>query len=346
MKAIRRSITALAAGSALILAGCGTSTSSKSEDGMDEVTVQLDYQVRGNHAMFFVAKEKGFFEEENIDVTDINTGSGSPDALRFVGEDNAQFGFADLPSLVTARSQNVPVKAISAVNQTSPLGLCALKDNLQINELSDIEGKKMGVHPAGSTYIFYKALLASNGIGKEDVTEVTVTPPYENYLLQNQVDAVVCYIDAEVPLLEEKAGGEGSLSIFMGSDAGYEAYGSGLFTTDKLIENDPELVQRFTDAYIKAFEWVDENPEEAASLLSESSPELKDKTDLFAKQLKADVESTFTSDETEAEGLGSMNEEMWKSTIDILADQDELDSVPSAEDVYTNQFVEKANSTN
>jgi len=87
----------------------------------DKVTVQLDWVVRGNHAMFFVGKEKGFFRKNNIDVSEIRKGSGSPDAMRFVGNGNADFGFGDFPTLVVARSQDVPVVALAAVNQQSPL---------------------------------------------------------------------------------------------------------------------------------------------------------------------------------------------------------------------------------
>ncbi|TIT42684.1 MAG: ABC transporter substrate-binding protein, partial [Mesorhizobium sp.] len=88
----------------------------------DTVNVQLDWVVRGNHAMFFVGKEKGFFAKNDIDVSEVRKGSGSPDAMRLVGNGNAEFGFGDLPTLAVARSQNVPLVALAAVNQQSPLG--------------------------------------------------------------------------------------------------------------------------------------------------------------------------------------------------------------------------------
>ncbi|MCG2622531.1 ABC transporter substrate-binding protein [Arthrobacter sp. I2-34] len=344
---ISHALTAsLAAGSLLLLTACGSSSSqaeAKPEAaGPDKVTVQLDYQVRGNHAMFQVAKDKGYFKDEGIDVTAINIGTGSPNTLRLVGTGGADFGFADLPSLVTARTQDVPVKAIAAVNQVSPLGLCSLKDNVELTSPASLQGKTMGVHTAGSTYIFYQALLAKNGIDKKSVKELTVTPPFENYLMQKQVDAVVCYEDAEVPLLEQHAGGKDKLSILRGSDFGYDAYGSGLFTTDKLIESNPDLVQRFTNAYLKAFDWVAQNPDDAAALLAGSSPELADKKDLFAAQLKADVDFTFTSDQTKKQGLGAMDEQRWKSTIGILADQKVIKSTPETSAVYTNEFIENS----
>lgn len=359
MLALRNTIVAGTSALALLaLSACGSDTPETAArtpggaDGeatgapaeLDTVTVQLDYQIRGNHGMFFVADELGYFEEEGIEVEAINVGSGSPDALRLVGDGGADFGFADLPSLVTARSQDVPVKALAAVNQVSPLGMCTLSDNVELDGVDDLVGLTVGVHPAGSTYIFYQALLAANDLERTDMTEVTVTPPYENYLLQGQVDAVICYVDAEVPLLEDKAGGEGSLSILPGSESGYDAYGSGLFTTDEMIESDPDLVQRFANAYLRAFEYVVENPEETAELLAASAPELASNAEVFTRQLQADIDHTFTSEVAEAGGLGTMDEEMWQSTIDILADQGVLEGEPPAtEEVYDPTFVEAYN---
>lgn len=346
-----KTVAIVAGAAVLTLSACSTSDSGSGEntegttDALDQVTVQLDYEVRGNHGMFYVADELGFFEEEGIEVTEINKGSGSPDALRLVGSGGADFGFADLPSLAAARAQDVPVTALAAVNQVSPLAMCSLADNVSLTSVEDLQGLTVGLHPAGSTYFFYEALGAANEVDRSQIEEVTVTPPYENYLMQNQVDAVVCYIDAEVPLLENAAGGEGSLSILLGFENGYDAYGSGMFTTDEMIENDPELVQRFTNAYQKAFEYVMENPEETAEIIVNSAPELADSQDLFVSQLQADIDHTFTSSATEEKGLGTMEDSMWQSTIDILTEQGVISTEPPAvEDVYDTSFIDNANS--
>src|SRR3974377_1497617 len=84
---------------------------------VDKVNVQLDYVVRGNHAMFFVAKKKGYFEKEGIEVASIQRGTSSQNTMRLVGNGNAEFGFGDLPTLAVARAQDVPVVALAAVNQ-------------------------------------------------------------------------------------------------------------------------------------------------------------------------------------------------------------------------------------
>lgn len=336
---------ALCAVSALLVGCSGSSGDDEGAGGKDleHVSVQLDYVPRGNHAMFYVANELGYFKDEGIAVDAITKGTGSPDAMRIVGTGKADFGFGDLPSLVMARSQGVEVTTLSAVNQQSPLGMCSLSEKHELESADDLKGLQVGIHPAGSTYIFWKALLAANALSQSDVKELTVTPPYESYLLTEQVDAVICYIDAEVPELEAKAGGEGSLSVMLGSENGYDVYGSGMFTSQKMIDENPELVQRFTNAYTRAFEYTRENPEEAAKILAASSNELAGKEDVFQKQLQADIDFTFESDVTDERGLGAMDEAEWAETVKVLDDQGVLEEVPDVSDVYDSSFVDTAN---
>lgn len=287
----------------------------------ETVDVQLDYVIRGNHAMFFVARDKGYFADEGIEVAAIRKGTGSVDAMRLVGNGNAAFGFGDLPTLAVARSQDVPVVALAAVNQVSPMGMVALAKNHELKTPADLKGLNVGIHPAGSTYIFFKTFLAANGLTEADMTISTVSPPYESYLLLERVDAVVGYIDAEVPELEAKAGGEGSLSIILGSDFGYPCYGSGLFAAEDTIAGKPELVQGFTRAYRRAFADVVQDPAAAAEVTAKANPEYAAKVGVLREQLDADIASTFSSPDTQAHGLGWMTEAKWSATTKVLLDQ-------------------------
>jgi NitT/TauT family transport system substrate-binding protein len=193
----------------IIFAGFAATVLATSVQAEDKVSVQLDWIVRGDHAMFFVAKEKGYFAEQGIDVTAIRRGTGTPNALRLVGGGEADFGFGDLPTLAVARSQDVPVVALVAVNQHSPLGMITLANKFKLQKPQDLKGLNVGVQPAGSTYVFLKTFLNANGMTLDDIKQSTVNPPYENYLLLGRVDAVPGYLDAEVPELEANPAGLG-----------------------------------------------------------------------------------------------------------------------------------------
>lgn len=308
----------------------------------DEVAVQLDWVVRGNHAPFFVAKEKGYFAEQGIDVTAIRKGTGSTDALRLVANGNADFGFADLPTLMVGRTQGVANSALLAVNQKTPLSLISLKKNFDLQSAKQLKDANIGVHPSGSTYIFLKAVLAKNGLSLADIKQSTVSPPYENLLLLNRVSVVPGYIDAEVPELEHKAGGAGSLSILHGADLGIQSYGSGVFTSDKNIAQRADLVQRFVAAYAKAFADVIQDPDAAVDTLIKNNPEYKGKKDMLLAQLRADLDFTFFSEQTRTHGIGWIDPTLWRSSATLFKEQGAL--APSFDDTqgFETRFLQKA----
>ncbi|ANY16299.1 ABC transporter substrate-binding protein [Bordetella pseudohinzii] len=308
----------------------------------DTVSVQLDWVVRGNHAPFFVAKDKGYFDQQGITVQAIRKGTGSTDALRLVANGNADFGFSDLPTLMVGRTQGVANTALAAVNQKTPLAIISVKKNFDLTSAQQLKGANVGVHPAGSTYIFLKAALAKNGLSLSDIKQSTVSPPYENFLLLNRVNAVPGYIDAEVPELEHKAGGPGSLSVLHGADLGIQSYGSGMFTSDKTIAERPDLVRRFVAAYMKAFADVVANPEAAADVLIKNNPEYKDKKAMLVAQLQADLDFTFFSEHTKTHGLGWIDAGLWKATAALYKEQGAL--APTFDDSkgFDMKFLEQA----
>src|SRR5205085_9604544 len=148
------------------------------QQAADDVSVQLDWLVRGNHAMFFVARDNGYFSEAGINVTAIRKGTGSTDALKLVANGNADFGFADLPTLQVGRSQKLPVAALVAVNQESPLAMISLKDKHPMSKPADMKGMNLGVHPSGSTYVFLKSFFAKNNLNLAEFKQCPVDPLY------------------------------------------------------------------------------------------------------------------------------------------------------------------------
>lgn len=332
-------ISRLAAGF-LTLSALGVSSATWAAD---PVTVQLDWIVRANHAMFFVGKEKGYFAKNDIDVTNIRKGTGSTDALRLIANGNATFGFGDLPTLMVGRTQGLNNTAIVAVNQKSPMAMISVKARKPLTKPSDLKGMNIGVHPSGSTYVFLKAFFAKNGISFDDVKQSTVAPPYENYLVLGRVDAVPGYIDAEVPELEAKTGGPGSLSILQGTDFGLVNFGSGVFTSDKLIAEKPDLVQRFVKGYLEAFKYVIEHPKESIDIIVKANPEYKGKEAMLMEQLDADIKHTFFSAESKVHGIGSISASQWAETAKMFQEQGALAKDADPKLGFDSSFVAKSN---
>lgn len=313
-------------------------TSAISANAADQITIQLDFTyIRGNYAPFFIARANGMFKEENIEVTDIRMGRGSADTSQRIGQGTSQFGFADLATALVVRSQGAPIKAILATNVVSPLAMLSLNAKHSLKKPKDLEGQSIAVTPALSTYYFFRAFAAANGVDLSKVTEVSAAPPYEPLLLAGRVTALPGYIDAEIPILAAHAGGLSKLDVLRGEEYGYKAFGTGIITSDKVIKEQPKLVERFIRAYQKAFKLTIEKPQQAVDVLMAVDPKL-DRAVLLA-QLEADIKYTFTNASTDKCGLGYMDPARWQSTLNVLVTQKVISTAPKLEDVYTNKFI-------
>src|ERR1041384_6842541 len=81
---------------------------------LDKVVLGLDWTPLGRHAGFFVAKAKGFYEREGLDV-EIQRGYGAADSVKKLGAGETTFAFGDYGSLILARSEGIKAKAIAMI---------------------------------------------------------------------------------------------------------------------------------------------------------------------------------------------------------------------------------------
>ena len=105
----------------------------------DKVMLMLNWYVYSEHAPFFLGKERGYFEQEGIDL-DIQEGRGSGVTVQAVAAGTAKFGYADVPTMIKAAAKGAPVIAIGVALQTSPMSVMGFADK-NIKTPNDINGK-------------------------------------------------------------------------------------------------------------------------------------------------------------------------------------------------------------
>src|SRR3974390_423896 len=97
------------------LALLGAIVAGADAQALEPVTLITDFGFNGRHAYFFVAIDKGYYRDADLDVKVVR-GQGSVDAIRQVGAGNALVGFADAGSLVLARGNDqIPAKLVGIV---------------------------------------------------------------------------------------------------------------------------------------------------------------------------------------------------------------------------------------
>ncbi|WP_442873075.1 ABC transporter substrate-binding protein [Aurantimonas sp. A3-2-R12] len=256
----------LLAGAVVALAGLGFTGPTMAQDAL---TLQLKWVTQGQFAGYYVAKEKGFYEEAGLDVT---IKPGGPD---IAPEQVIAGGGADvivdwMPAALAAREKGLPLVNIAQPFKKSGMELTCRKET-GIEKPEDFKGKTLGVWFSGNEYPFLswmsKLGLTTEG-GADGVTVIkqgfNVDP-----LIQKQADCIstMTYneywqvIDAGIP--------EGELTVFKYEDQGVATLEDGLYVLEESL-NDPAMVDklaRFVKASMKGWEYAAENTDEAAGIV-------------------------------------------------------------------------------
>jgi NitT/TauT family transport system substrate-binding protein len=224
----------------------------------EAVNLRLKWLNQAQFAGFYLAREKGFYASEGLDV---NVRPGGPDfpAVQMVTGGNEQFGVTGADQILIARSKGVPVVALAVIYRRNPFVLFSLAKS-GIKSPADYVGKKVGVKIGGNEELIYRAVLAKANVDKSTLTEVPVkfdmTP-----LLSGTVDVWPGYLINEVLAAKEKGF---DVNVVYPSDYGIDLYADTLFTTEAMLKDRPELVKKFVAATLKGWNEAIATPEEGA----------------------------------------------------------------------------------
>lgn len=333
-KMTMRTRVQLAAGM-IVAAAVALGWGSPAEAQKVDVRLRLDWFPKGIHALFWTAKAKGFYDEQNLTVT-IVPGDGSGNTIKLVGSGEFDFGFADGPTGIVGRSRGIPVVAIGAVHQKNPQGIVSLKE-VGITKPKDLEGKTFGIQPQASTYPFWLAFAQMNKVDRSKIREIATPGEVPVFILEKRVQASAVLYDNEFITIESKLGGPGSANFLLGYDYGFKAYGHGLFASERTVKERPDVVRRFLAATKKGLQHAMDNQKEAVDILLRQFRDL-DRT-IVERQLAYGAKALFTSPDTEKSGLLWMVKEQWDLTQQVMLEQKVSAAPVDMAAFFTTQFL-------
>jgi ABC-type nitrate/sulfonate/bicarbonate transport system substrate-binding protein len=312
---MRRIAVALTcAGIAAAAAGCGssgddggsTTGGSASSGKTEKVDFRLNWVIAGNHAPFYLAKEKGYWSDCGLDVN-MEAGKGSGDTAQLVATGSQEFGLTDAVSIVAGRSQGLPIKSLGVIYQTNPSSFVSKKDQ-NITSVNDVAGKTFGAVPGGSPYLLAQALFKQNNIkpGKE----VSVPAPGIAQLKTGQVDFITFFGNEAANIDPDW---QNNLNVVYFKDAGQDIYGLTLGTSDDYAKSHPDQVKCFREGVIKGFQEAKKDPQAALDALYSAEAATKTNPDVQKQLLDGAFE--YTGDDLLAEDA-----QRWEQTEKVLVD--------------------------
>ncbi|CEA07008.1 NMT1/THI5 like protein [Arthrobacter saudimassiliensis] len=316
MKAARVLLGVAAASSLLLVTACGGSDADAGTEGADygTVDVNLSWIKNAEFAGLYFADANGYYEEAGF--SEVNLIAGGPSGTSteaMVLSGGALVGTSSpvgvAPVIV---EEDAPLKIIGTTYQKNPFAIISLDAAIAAPE--DLVGRKIGVQ-AGVNETLFDALLEVNGIDAASVEKVPVQ--YDPQPLVNgEVDGFFGYLTNEALTLE-LAGQPPTLLPF--ADHGLPFIAESFVTTDEAIETRREELKAFLEASLRGWKDAVDDAEESARLaVEEYGADLN--LDMAKEIRQAEEQNTklVVTEETEANGLFTVSEELMQQNIDIL----------------------------
>jgi NitT/TauT family transport system substrate-binding protein len=312
---------------AMILVACGTPEASQPPD---QVAVQLSWVHQAQFAGYYAAQQKGYYAEENLDVTLLPRAAPDVDVTAAVLDGTADFGVSYGAGLVMDRSCGRPVTVIATIYRIYPLVFMTMPDS-GITRPQDFPGRTIRSLTVGSSDVAFWALMHRLGLDPDSVQQIDVGYDLEPFFA-GELDIWPGYLINEV-LAAREQGHE--VNLILPDDYGIHLYGDVLFTTDRLIEENPDLALRFLRATLRGWQWAIENPQEAGPLA------LKYDSTLDAAQQAAMMEASVPLVYTGEDHIGWMRAEVWEGMYDALVEEGVLAKPFDVHEAYTMEFLQE-----
>ncbi|SDO54437.1 ABC transporter substrate-binding protein [Phyllobacterium sp. OV277] len=238
----------------------------------DKLTLQLKWVTQGQFAGYYVAKDKGFYKEADLDV-EIKPGGPDVAPPQVIAGGGADVVVDWMPSALATREKGLPLVNIAQPFKRSGMMLTCRKET-GITKPEDFKGKTLGVWFGGNEYPF---LSWMNHLGlKTDGGPNGVTVLKQGFnvdpLIQKQADCIstMTYneywqvIDAGIPADQ--------LVTFKYEDEKVATLEDGLYVLQKSLD-DPKMVEklaRFVKASMKGWDYARQHPDEAANIVLEN----------------------------------------------------------------------------
>ncbi len=235
----------------------------------DDVTLQLKWVTQAQFGGYYVALDKGFYEEEGLNVT-IKPGGPDVAPAQVIAGGGADVVLDWMPSALASREKGLDLVNIAQPFKSSGMMLTCRKDS-GIATPADFKGKTLGVWFGGNEYPFLSWMnkLGYSTDGGEDGVTVLKQGFNVDPILNGQADCVSTMTYNEYWQIIDAGLTPEELVVFKYEDQGVATLEDGIYVIGSNLE-DPAFVdkmERFVRASMKGWKWAEENPDDAAMIV-------------------------------------------------------------------------------
>ena len=313
---------------AIFAAGLGCAQA----QALDKVRFGTNWVAEAEHGGYYQALADGTYRKHGLDVTIVPGGPNVNNRILLPVGKLDFFMSANSLQTFDAVAHDIPTVAVAASFQKDPQVLIAHPD---VQKLEDLKTRTLFVSKEGIVS-YFQWLKQTYGFDETKVNPYTFNPqPF----LADKNSAMEGYVTSEPYAIEKQA--HFKPAVFLLADHGFNSYSTLIETRRDLVENRPDLVQRFVDASaIGWYRYLYGDPKLGNEAIKQQNPEMTD--DQLAYSIaKLREDGIVDSGDTLKLGIGAMTDARWKSFYDKMVHAGVVKPGLDYKRGYTLKFVNK-----
>ncbi len=298
---------------------------------LKQATLRFNWTIKGEFTPFFVAREKGFYEQAGVDLQ-LQEGKSGTQAVEVVGAGRDTFGYVPSVQVIEAINNGIPLKTVATMGRFT--GMCwASWANVPLTKPKDLEGHRVSISPSSTFFQVWPAFARTFRIDTSRVEVVHADPSARvGLFLSHKLDIMADIFWAnDLVILQAKA--DAPLNVLKLSDLNFDPLGYLLFVNTQVLRRDPDLVKRVTEATLRGFRYTIDHPDEAIAVMTKLYGDR-----LGAKVIEGQVRNLIPL-VNQKPALGRAVPEAWARSLTILYSSGVINKRLALKDYYTDEFI-------
>ncbi|CAB3395310.1 ABC transporter substrate-binding protein [Kyrpidia spormannii] len=303
-----------------------------------KVKLQLKWVPQAQFAGYFVAKEKGFYKDEGLDVEIL---PGGPDIVpeQQVANGAADIGVDWVASLLAHQEQGLPLVEIAQIYQKSGLILISKKTS-GINSPADLKGKKVGNWMGGNEFELLALFDKYHLDPKKDLQFIKQGFTMDQFLT-GQLDAASAMTYNEYNVVLEQGVSPGDLNIINMNKEGVAMLEDNLFANKNWLSSNKDVAVKFVRASVKGWKYAIDHPDEAVDIVMKSVEQGSTTRDHQLKMMQ-EVAKLVLPQGMDPSKIGTIDDQQFKQTADIALKFGVIHKPADLSTAYTKEVIDAA----
>jgi NitT/TauT family transport system substrate-binding protein len=305
---------------------------------MTKVKFSLDWTIGASTAAYVLARERGYFTEEGIDVS-MDPGTGGANFVQRLAGGTYDIAVGDMTPYIQYLGNNPDddlMQAVYVASNQSPYALISLAKN-GINKPADIVGKKIASGAFAATRAVWPIFAKANNLAETGATWQLVDPAVRGpMLVQGSANLVAGFVN-DVPLFASLGVPLDQFSLIKYKDYGVQFYSNVLIASRSFIAQKPKAVAAFIRAANRGLKAMIGDPDAAIAAAKKANPLIDEGTE--RQILGILLRDVIVTPEAQTIGLGAVTTPRLSEQVEAISSTMQTKSKPPLARVFTADFL-------